>query len=81
MKSNIWCVTVIFVFLGAFALPPAAGKAGDTNDKPIDFAAAQSNKQKRINVCRARYRDCVSLKQIPSFECQYIYEDCINHIV
>ena len=45
------------------------------------LAAIQSGKQKRINLCRARYRDCLSRNQIPSFECRYIYHDCINHIV
>ena len=37
------------------------------------FAAAQPAKQKCINTCRARYRSCLSLKQIPSSECRGIY--------
>jgi hypothetical protein len=40
------------------------------------FAAAQTAKQQCINTCRARYRSCVSLKQIPSFECRGVYQDC-----
>ncbi len=55
-------------------------KALDSDGKPLIFAAAQSSKQKQVNACRARHRDCVKLNQIPSFECQYIYQDCMNHI-
>ena len=44
--------------------------------KPIashTFAAAQTAKQKCINTCRARYRDCLRLNQLPSFECRGVY--------
>jgi hypothetical protein len=34
------------------------------------FAAAQTD------TCRARYRDCRRLNQIPSFECRGVYRDC-----
>ena len=40
------------------------------------FAAAQTAKQKCIGTCRARYRDCRSLKQIQSAECRSVYNDC-----
>ena len=43
------------------------------------FAAAHTAKQKCINTCRARYRDCLSLKQIPSSECRGIYQDCTRY--
>jgi hypothetical protein len=46
----------------------------------IGYAAAHSSKQQRSNSCRARYSRCLKLQQIFSFECQYIYEDCIKHI-
>ncbi len=77
MKNSIcsFAIVVIFTWL---ALPAATVKARDADDKPVTVAAAQSSKQK--NACRARYRDCVKLNQIPSSECQYIYQDCIKHI-
>ena len=50
--------------------------ARDTDLAPVSFAAAQTAKQQCINTCRARYRDCRSLKQIPSSECRGIYQDC-----
>jgi hypothetical protein len=43
--------------------------------------ATQASKQKRMNICRARYRDCISLKQIPPYECQYVYQDCTRNII
>ena len=71
---------VIVSFLAAPVLPQAPVKARDADDKSRTVAAAQSDKHKRVNACRARYRDCVKLNQIPPFECQYIYQDCVNHI-
>jgi hypothetical protein len=54
---------------------------GDYGRLPeLAAAAAQSDRHKQMNACRARYRDCVKMNQIPSFECQYIYSDCLNHI-
>jgi hypothetical protein len=55
--------------------------AGTTNARDADlafrtFAAAQTAKQKCVNTCRARYRDCLSLKQIPSSECRNVHQDC-----
>ena len=81
MKSSIWSFAVVSLFFVAFALPPATVKARDAGDKPLTFAAAQTSKQKRMDICRARYRHCLSLKQIPSFECQYVYEDCTRNII
>jgi len=43
------------------------------------FAAAQTPKQKCMNTCRARYRDCRGLKQLPSVECRGIYQDCTRY--
>jgi hypothetical protein len=81
MKSIIWSSVIAFVFFAALTWPPTTVQARDGTDSLLNLAAAHSSKQKRKNACWARYRDCLSLKQIPSFECQYIYEDCVNHIV
>jgi hypothetical protein len=32
-----------------------------------------------VNTCRARFRDCRSLKQIPLPECRGIYQDCTRN--
>ena len=80
MKGIIWSAAVISPLLAAFTLPPATLKADDADQRSLTFAAAQSSKQKHVNVCRARYRDCLNKNQIPSFECQYIYQDCVNRV-
>src|SRR5215510_16491512 len=60
-----------------FALLLSLG-AGTLNARDADlasqtFAAAQTAKQKCINTCRARYRDCRRLNQLSSFECKGVY--------
>jgi hypothetical protein len=55
--------------------------AGTLNTRDADlashtFAAAQTGKQKCIETCRARYRECRSLKKIPLSECRNVYQDC-----
>lgn len=80
MNSSMWSVATALVIFVAFALPAATVKAQGVGETRLTFAAAQSEKQKRAKSCRARYRDCMNLKQIPAFECQYIYRDCTNHI-
>jgi hypothetical protein len=79
MKTAIFSFALVFISLAALALPAATVKVR-AGDKPLNVAAAQTDKQKRTNACRARYRDCVKLNQIPTVECQYVYQDCVNHI-
>jgi hypothetical protein len=57
---------------------------GTTNAREADlastrFAAAQTAKQKCINTCRARYRDCRHLNQLPTSECRRVYQDCTQY--
>jgi hypothetical protein len=79
MKSTI-CLFAVSVFSASLVLPPAAVGAGESDGKPPTVAVAQVSKSRHLNACRARYRDCLKAKQIPPFECQYIYTDCMNHI-
>ena len=79
MKIITWSFAIVS-FLAAFGLPQAPVNARDADDKPVFMVAAQSDRHKPANACRARYRECVKLNQIPCFECQYIYQDCMNHI-
>lgn len=53
--------------------------ARDADPAPLTLLAAHSAKQKCLNTCRARYRDCLSLKQITSFECRGVYQDCTRY--
>jgi hypothetical protein len=53
--------------------------ARDADLAPRPFAAAQTPKQQCINTCRARYRDCRHMNQLPSFECRAVYQDCARY--
>jgi hypothetical protein len=70
-----------FVIVSAFFAVLLSSSTETLNASDADlashtFAAAQTAKQKCINTCRARYRSCLSLKQIPSSECRGVYQDC-----
>ena len=53
--------------------------ARDADLASLTLVAAQTAKQQCIHTCRARYRDCLSLKQIPSSECRGVYQDCTRY--
>jgi hypothetical protein len=78
-KRSFAVVSVLFAaLLSLLSLLVDTGtlNARDADPASLTFAAARTAKQQCINTCRARYRDCLSLKQIPSFECRGIYQDC-----
>jgi hypothetical protein len=70
-------VSVLFAVL--LSLSTGTLNARDADLASPTFVAAQTAKQQCINTCRARYRDCLSLKQIPSSECRGIYQDCARY--
>ena len=75
-KRSFAVVSVLFAVL-------LSSSTGTLNARDADlasrtFAAAQTAKQQCMNVCRARYRACFSLKQIPASECRGVYQDCIR---
>lgn len=80
MKCSKRSFAVLFV-LFALLLSLSMGTlyARDADLASLTFAAAHTAKQKCIDTCRARYRDCLSLKQIPSSECRGIYQDCTRN--
>lgn len=60
-------------------LPVSSGPVHARDANAASFAAAQRSKQTCTNVCRSRYRDCLSLKQISSYECRGVYQDCVRY--
>ena len=70
-------VSVLFAVL--LSLSTGTLNARDADFASRTFAAAHTVNRKCINTCRARYRDCLSLKQIPSSECRGIYQDCTRY--
>jgi hypothetical protein len=73
-KRPFAVVSVLFAVL----LSSSTGTLNARDLGSLTFAAAQTAKQQCKNTCRARYRDCLSMKQIPSFECRSVYRDCIR---
>jgi hypothetical protein len=80
MKLYKMIVSVICIL---FAMPLSLS-SGTANARDADLAfdtlaAAHTAKQQCINTCRARYHDCLRLKQLPSFECRGVYQDCTQY--
>ena len=79
-KAFAFAFTVVSVlFAVLLSLSTGTLNARDADLAPFTFAATRTAKQQCINACRARYRDCLSLKQIPSSECRGIYQDCTRY--
>ena len=79
MQCNGPSFTVVAILVALLPLSSGPLNARDADNASTTFAAAQTAKQKCMNVCRSLYRDCFSLKQIPSFECRGVYQDCVRY--
>ena len=76
-RRSFAVVSLLFAVL--LSLSSGTLNARDPDLAPRTFAAAQTAKQQCINTCRARYRDCRRLNQLPSFECRGVYQDCTRY--
>ena len=80
MKCSMWSFATVPVICAALLLlSQGTPNARDADLATGTFAAALAGKQQCINTCRARYRDCRRLNQIPSFECRGVYRDCARY--
>ena len=70
---------VLFLLSALLSLSIATLNAREADLASRTFAAAHTAKQQCMNTCRARYRDCRHLNQLPSFECRGIYQDCTRY--
>jgi hypothetical protein len=77
--SKLSFASVSFLFAVLLSSSIDALNARDADPASRTFAATQTAKQQCINTCRARYRDCRRLKQLPSFECRGVYNDCTRY--
>ena len=73
-KRSFAVISVLFAVLLSFR--GGTLNASDADRVSLTVAATQTAKQQCINMCRARYRDCRSKKQVSSFECRDVYQDC-----
>jgi hypothetical protein len=78
MKCRKWLLVVVS-FAVFLSLSIGTLNAHGADIASPTFAAAQTAKQQCINACRARYRDCRHQKQVPSFECRSVYQDCTRY--
>ena len=79
MKCSKRSFAVVYLLFALLALSIGTLNARDADLSSSTFAAAQTAKQQCINTCRARYRDCLRLNQLPSFECRGVYRDCTRY--
>ena len=80
MKCGKWSFAIVsLVFAVLLSSSIGTLNARDADLASRTFAAAQTAKQKCINACRARYRDCRRLNQLPSVECRAVYRDCTQY--
>ena len=87
MKNRTGCMIIALLLCGAAPAPALAQTTPSTpQQEPLKtnrgfdtLARAQTAKQQCINTCRARYRDCRRLNQLPSFECRGVYQDCTRY--
>ena len=80
MKCGRWSfamVSLVFAVLLSSSIGTLNARDADLVSRT--FAAAQTAKQKCTNACRARYRDCRRLNQLPSAECRGVYRDCTRY--
>ncbi len=80
MKFGKRPVTVVApLFAALLSLGIGNLNARDGDPSPPVVASAQTAKQQCMHTCRARYRDCRRLNQLPPYECQSIYQDCAQY--
>jgi hypothetical protein len=78
------CTNRSFAVIGVLLAVPLPLGIGTLNARDADLtsatlAAAQTGKHQCVNTCRVRYRDCLHLNQLPSFECRNVYRDCVQY--
>jgi len=76
-KGSLAVVSLLFAVLLLLSIRTLNARDADLASRT--FVAAQTAKQQCINTCRARYRDCLHLNQLPSFECRGVYQDCARY--
>ena len=78
-KRSFAVVSLLFAVLLSFSIETLNARDADLPSRT--FAAAPTAKQQCISTCRARYRDCLHLNQLPSFECRGVIRTALDTIV
>ena len=81
-RRNLLILLLAFLASAVVVSAPASAQQQMQRDGDLGsrtFAAAQTAKQQCIKTCRARYRDCRRLNQLPSSQCRGVYQDCARY--
>jgi hypothetical protein len=70
---------VASLVFAALSLSIGTLNARDADQNSRMFAATQTAKRQCTNACRARYRDCRHMNQLPLAECRGVYRDCTRY--
>ena len=76
-KRSFAAVSLLFAALLSLSIGILNARDADLASRT--FTAARTAKQQCMNTCRARYRDCRRLNQLPPFECRAVYQDCTRY--
>jgi hypothetical protein len=76
-KRSFAVVSLLFAVLLSMSIGTLNARDADLASRT--FAAAQTVKQQCLITCRAHYRDCRHLNQLPSSECLGVYQDCTRY--
>ena len=76
-KRSVAIVALMFAALLSLSTGTLNAREADLTSRTV--VAAQTAKQQCLNSCRARYRDCRHLNQLPSSECRGVYQDCARY--
>ena len=81
VMSKNYAAAIMLAVAGLFCVPEysLAQNVRYADLASRTFAAAQTAKQQCTNACRARYRDCRHVNQLPSSECLSVYQDCTRY--
>jgi hypothetical protein len=75
-NKRLAVVSILFIMLPSLSIGTLKARGADRASDAL--AAAQPARQQCINACRARYRDCRRMIQLPSYECRGVYQDCTD---
>jgi len=73
-KRSFTIVSLLLATLLSLSTGALNAREADLPSRTV--AAAQTAKQQCMNTCRARYRDCRRINQLPPSRCRGVYQDC-----
>lgn len=79
MKCSKHSLAVITVFSLSLCIGTLGVHGTGLAAQTLVVAKTAKAQRQCVSHCRARYRDCRHIDQLPSFECREIYQDCTRY--